>query len=173
MSLKNKITGYLLDSKVRPVLYRLSQTLNFPAKASVIKKVLVVMPRNMSLLEDANRFIQSLRKSYPNWRVELFDVDKLSEKDLNRMSLPRDEIVDKLRNAKYNFVMDLNDQPDQLSAYVALMTEAPYRLHLNADESDFFNLTFQPQTNGDGSSPRKESEFYNSLLEYLGKLFVN
>ena len=170
-NLKNKLTDYLIASKVRPVLKRLSNNMNFPEKASCISKVLVIMPRNMSMLQDANRFIQVLRKYYPGWRVELFDADKLTANDLDRMSLPREAITDKLRQAGYQFVMDLNDVADPVSAYIALMTEAAYRLHLVPEGSDYFNLTFQIHQN-DAKDRGEDDLYYDPLVKYLGKLFV-
>lgn len=164
-SIRERMTEYLIRMKARHVARRLTQSLNFPMKANTIKKVLVILPRNLDLLDRASNFVQSLRKTYPGWRVELFDVDKLSKSDLNRMHLPRPEILSKLRSAEYHFVVDLNDTEDELSGFIALMTEAPYRLHLKANGSSYYNIVYQPQQTG-------EKAYYDSLLNYLRKLFV-
>jgi len=164
-SIRDRVTEYLIRTKARAVARKLNKALNFPAKANAINKVLVILPRNLEMLDRASNFVQSLRKTFPNWRVELFDVDKLSRSDLNRMHIPRPEILHKLKSAEYSFVVDLNDSEDELSGFIALMTEAPYRLHLNANGSSYYNIVYQPQRNG-------ESTYYDSLLNYLRKLFV-
>ncbi len=164
-SLKDRVTEYLIQLKVKPVMRRLNQSLSFPISANSVKKVLVIMPRNLELLERASNFVQSLRKTYPNWRVELFDVDKLNKDDLNHLQLPRPRIVAKLKQADYQFVLDLNDYCDHLSGFIALMTEAPYRLRLQSQPSFYYNLVFHTQNNGD-------TLYYDSLLNYLRKLFV-
>ncbi|MFQ5585005.1 MAG: hypothetical protein ACE5GL_11265, partial [Calditrichia bacterium] len=66
-----------------------------------MKKVLVILPRNMDHLEGALDFVQSLWKTYPLWRVELFDVDKLDKSDLNPMRIPRPQLIQRLRKADY------------------------------------------------------------------------
>lgn len=166
-SFKNRVTEYVIRKKAEKVSRRLSQPMRFPAKSSVVSKVLVILPRNLSGLDNASNFVESLRHTYPGWRVELFDVDKLTRDDLNRMQLPKNEILEKLRKSGYHFVVDLNESLDQLAAYITLMTEAPYRLHLHtAGTSFFYNIVYQPQQNGDHHAN------YQSLLDYLGKLFV-
>ena len=163
--IKNRLTEYLISSKARPVARRIHQAINFPIRANTIEKVLIILPRKLELLGIADKFIQALRKAYPNWRVELFDIDKLTKTDLNKIKLPRQEIVDKLRNAKYHFVLDLNDNADQTAAYITLMTEARYRLQLQADGSFYYNIAYQPQK-------YDQYIYYESLLSYLRKLFI-
>ena len=164
-SISSRITDYLILVKTRPVVKRLKHSMNFPVPSKVISKVMVILPRNLALLDQASIFVQSLRKTYPAWRVELFDVDKLDRNDLNRMQLPRQEVLDRLRKADYQFVLDLNDGNDRISSYIALMTEAPYRLHMRSDGKMFYNISYQPQnTNGE--------YYYEPLLNYLRRLFV-
>lgn len=164
-SIRDRVTEYLIRLKARAVARKLNKVLNFPAKANAINKVLVILPRNLEMLDRASNFVQSLRKTFPNWRVELFDVDKLSKSDLNRMHLPRPEVLNKLKSAEYNFVVDLNDSEDELSGFIALMTEAPYRLQMKTNGSSYYNIVYQP-------NQADEAVYYDSLLNYLRKLFV-
>lgn len=165
-NVKEKIIDYILQSKVKPVMRRLNTAVNFPIQADSVKKVLVILPPKAELLHHAHQFIYALRKRYPAWRVEMFDVSKLSGDDLNRMRLPRDEILHKLKAAGYHFVIDLDESSDHLSAFITVMTEAPYRLSLTSKSATYYNLTFQPHKDG-------SNLYYKSLLEYLGKLFVH
>ena len=167
-TIKDRATNVWIKSKAEPVARRVNQSLAFPITASSIKKVLVILPRNLNLIDRASLFVQSMRKNYPTWRIELFDVDKLNKTDLNRMQLPRPEIVDRLRDAGYHLVVDLNDRFDQLSSYIALMTEAHYRLKLGSDdglEAMYYNMAFQLTNPGNGIE-------YDPLLKYLSKLFI-
>lgn len=144
--------------------------MKLPIPSKSIKKVLVILPRNLQLIDQASEFVQELRNSYPEWRVELFDVDKLNKDELNRARLPKPEILTKLRKAGYHFVLDLNDHLDQLSSYIALMTEAGYRMHSQVDESMYYNIVYQPSANGRNEKGAKLG--YEQLLNYLHHLFV-
>ena len=152
--------------KTDRVVRRLEQAMSFPIEATSVRKVLVILPRNLEMLDRASKFVQLLRQSYPNWRVELFDVDKLSKDELNPVSLPRPEILAKLKKAQYHFVLDLNDNFDQISSYIALMTEATYRLHFRGENSGYYNIVYQPK-HVEGAQLH-----YDPLLDYLQKLFV-
>lgn len=160
-----RISSAIMHLKARSVIRRVSHSLKFPTTSAVVRNVLVILPRDLLLLDSASDFVQSLKKTYPGWKVELFDVDKLGKADLNSMRLPRQPVLDKLRQADYHLVMDLNKQRDALSAYIALMTEAPYRLELQQEESIFYNMVYQPQQNGN-------QIYYEPLLNYLRRLFV-
>lgn len=164
-SIREKITDLMIDSKVKPVISRLNQSLSFPIKANAIRKVLVILPRNMEKIDAANRFVTTLRKRFPQWRVELFDIDKLNEADLNRMRFPKEEILKKLKKAGYQFVIDMDASADFLSSLITLMTEATYRLSICEKYPRYYNLTFQLHQNG-------KPVHYKPLLDYLNKLFV-
>jgi hypothetical protein len=171
MSLISKIAEKLVKIKVKPILKRVSNSLSFPVKAKEIEKVLVILPRDMTRLDEANRFVQGLKKQYPSWKVELFDVDKLTPDQYTRMRIPKDEVTAKLKSGNYHFVIDLNEIPDQTASYLALCTEAPYRLHLNSGFNEYFNLTFQPAAIED-KQQRTSNGVYTMLLSYLDRLFV-
>lgn len=164
-NLMDQLTDFLFDVKARPVTRRLERALRFPVPAGEVDKVLVILPRNLNLMDRAMGFVQSLRKTFPGWRVELFDVDKLGKGDLNRIQMPRTEILQRLREAGYHLVVDLNEHRDRLSAFITLMTEAPYRLHLHPEDSPFYNMAVQPQA-GD------IQHVYTPLLSYLRRLFI-
>ena len=62
-------------------------------------------------------------------------------------------------------MVDLNDSEDELSGFIALMTEAPYRLQMKTNGSSYYNIVYQP-------NQVDEAVYYDSLLNYLRKLFV-
>ncbi len=163
--LMDRLTQFVIHIKARPVAQRLNQSLNFPIKATEVEKVLVILPRDLHLLDRASIFVQSLRKTYPGWRIELFDVDKLGESELNHVHLPKPNVIQKLKSAHYQFVLDLNEQFDHLTGFITLMTEAPYRLHIQNEGSFFYNIVYQPQSSDRGV-------YFEPLLNYLRKLFV-
>lgn len=164
-TIKSRVTDYFIQLKTKGVARKLDSTLSFPIPSDKIKKVLIILPRNLESLDRASNFVQSLKKHYPKWRVELFDVDKLGKNDLNNMQLPKPEVVNKLKAANYNFVLDLNDSNDQVASFITLMTEAPYRMNLNRDGETSYNIAFQPQR-ADGSIR------YESVLQYLSQLIT-
>jgi|GEM_PF-4368719 len=164
-TIKNRVTDYFIQLKTKGVARKLDSTLSFPIPSDKIKKVLIILPRNLESLDRASNFVQALKKHYPKWRVELFDVDKLGKNDLNNMQLPKPEVVNKLKAANYNFVLDLNDANDQIASFITLMTEAPYRMNLNRDGETSYNIAFQPQR-ADGAIR------YESVLQYLSQLIT-
>lgn len=161
----DRLSQFVIKLKARTVARRVNQSLNFPIRANEVEKVLVILPRDLQLLDRASVFVQSLRKTYPGWKIELFDVDKLGENDLNRVHLPKTEVIQKLKSAEYQFVLDLNEQFDHLTGFISLITEAPYRLHIQTEGSIFYNIVYQPHISDHGI-------YFEPLLNYLRKLFV-
>lgn len=159
-----KITEYYINKKCRRTLNRIDSVLGFPVAASSIKKVLLFLPAHLERLDDANRFARLLRDTYQGWTVDIFDVDKLKKEDFNRLNAPNFKILTNLKDAKYDLVIDLNEEFHLTSAFLAVMTEAPYRLNLDTSGQSYFNIQYAASQAGEHSG-------YDQLLGYLQKLF--
>ena len=122
------ITKSYINRKCRRALKNINTGLDFPVAVNMVKKVLVFLPKDLQLLEEANSFTQQLRQTYNSWTVDIFDVDKLKKEDYNRFKAPNHKIVENLKDGNYNLVIDLNKQFNLTSAYLAVMTGAPYRI---------------------------------------------
>lgn len=160
-----KLTELYIYLKSRKVIKQINTMLDFPVKSKEIKKVLIVLPRELNHLDDANQFIQKLRKSYKHWKIEIIDVDKINKEDLNLLNIPAQRIIKKIKNTNYHLVIDLNEQFDLICAFIAVMSEANYRMTFNSKDQDYFNMQCYP-------TEIKNGFFYKSLFDYLQQLFT-
>ncbi len=148
--------------KALRALKKSQQAMSFPLQATSIQRVLVIMPRDLRLIEAAHDFINQLREQFPYWQVQIFDVDKLPPEKLNWMQVPRKEYIRELKNQQYDMVVDLNQQVDWLITYLAVMSGAPYRVHLESEDGQFFNIQFK----ANASTP------FEGLVNTFSRLFI-
>jgi hypothetical protein len=158
-----KLAKLYIYLKSRKVIKQINTMLDFPVKSKEIKKVLIILPRELTHLDDATQFIQELRKSYKYWKIEIIDVDKID--DLNLLNIPDQKIIEKIRNTNYHLVIDLNEQFDLVCAFIAIMSEANYRMTFNSKDQNYFNMQCHP-------ADIKNGFFYQSLFDNLQKLFT-
>lgn len=163
--LKEKLAEIYINRKTRKKLRSISQPLAFPIEADSIKNVLVILPGNLNYLEAANQFVRNLRETFSKWSVDIFDVDKISKEDLNRWNVPTDNILSRLIEVQYKLVIDLHTKFDLLSAFLAVMTEAPYRINLDYMGQPYFNIQY-------AIAGEQENRTYSPLLKKIKQLFV-
>ena len=144
------------------VLKKSQQVVNFPLRASSIQRVLVIMPRDLNHIEAAHEFINHLRQRFPSWQVQIFDVDKLPPEKLNWMQIPRKDYIQELKHQQFDMVIDLNQQVDWLITYLVVMSGAPYRVHLESEDGQFFNIQFK----GNHTIP------FEGLVHTFTRLFI-
>lgn len=154
-----------INLKCRRILKRGNNKLDFPVQAKEVKKVLVLFPKEVEHLTDANEFVQKLRAEYPRWSVEIFDVDKINPKERNILRMPNRTLSNRLRKKNYNMVIDLNVPLDTVCAFIAMVSEATYRVKLANEDQRYFNMQC-------ASSKENQRFFYQPLLEYLQNLFI-
>ncbi len=148
--------------KARQALKKIQHAMSFPLHATSIQRVLVIMPRDLNLMEAAHQFINRLRETFPFWDVQMFDVDKMPKEKLNWMGVPSKEYIQELKNRQYDMIIDLNRQTDWLITYLTVMSGAPYRVHVENEDGSFFNIQVKTGT----QSP------YSGLIEAFTRLFV-
>jgi hypothetical protein len=160
-----KLAEVYIHLKSRKVLKRINIMLDFPVQSKEVKNILVILPRGLSHLDDANDFVQKLRKIYPRWKIKIFDVDKIDKEHLNYLRVPDREIIQTIRNTSYHMAIDLNEHFDMISAFVSVMSEAAYRITFNKQDQKYFNMQCYPASGRNGF-------FYNALLDYVQWLFI-
>ncbi len=151
-----------MERRARRALKKMHHAMSFPLHATSIRRVWVIMPRDLQYIEAAHQFINELRQKFPFWDIQLFDVDKLPQEKLNWMHIPNKEYIADLKNQHYDMVIDLNRQMDWLVVYLAVMSGAPYRVHLENEDGEFFNIQFKAN--------RKAP--FSGLIETFSHLFV-
>jgi hypothetical protein len=160
-----KLAQLYIHLKSRKVLKQINSMLDFPIKSREIKNVLILLPCQLNHLDDANKFVRNLRKNYRSWNIQIFDVDKINHTDLNILKLPDQKTVQNIKQANYQLVIDLNEEFDLISAFIAVMSEANYRLTFTTQNQNYFNMQCHPANANNGF-------FYESLLDYIQNLFV-
>ncbi len=162
--LKRIIRDWLINLSSRKSLKSLKKTLALPIAANSIGKILVILPRNLTEIENATNFVYFLRRDYPAWKIDIFDVDKISGEDLNFLGIPRSRILKKIQQQEYDLIINLNPDADSLINYFTIQSGAPYRLHLNDFQNPYYNITYHTE------SPSEDD--YASLKTYIQKIFV-
>ena len=70
--------------------------LSLPIQARTVKNVLVILPRNLKLMDEALHFLEQLKQQYSFWKIEILDIDKLTPEQYNFWKLPSDQFVEQL-----------------------------------------------------------------------------
>ena len=164
-AITDKLSGIYIYQKSRKRLKKANVVLDFPVKAKEIRNALIIFPRGSDHSDDTRRFVKEIKKYYESWSVEIFEVDKISEADLNILKLPNQSITKKISEANFGLVIDLNDRFDKVNAFLAAMSGAAYRISFNNDDQPYFNMQC--------SSGRNSHEFFfQPLFNYLQRLFI-
>jgi len=164
-SLKKALRDWLIGLKSKKLLKSRRQTFQLPAAALSIHKVLVILPRQLNEIESATNFVYRLKKTYPSWKIDIFDVDKLEPTDFTVFGLPKGELLNRIQQQQYDFIIDLNTSMDLLIGYFAIKSGAVFRLHLSDDSNPYYNIAYHTD------SPSQNN--FASLQSYIEKIFVH
>ncbi|RMG63517.1 MAG: hypothetical protein D6715_11180 [Calditrichaeota bacterium] len=118
-----------------------SRQLTFPIPGERVHRVLAVLPGQLENLDRATAFVYRLRQVYPEWKIDLFDPDKIPEQETGFTGLPKKPFLDQLRQEGYELVINLSAGGDLYRNYLVLASGAPYRLALFTDADPFYNIT--------------------------------
>jgi len=140
-------------------------SVSVPLSPGKVKSVLIVLPRQMELVDAAVSLVHDLKKEFPAWRFMVLDMDKVLSHKLNRLDLPNNQFIQELSDNSFDLVLDLNDGYDLRVAYLLVKLKIPYRLHLSEIPNNYYNIFVQ---SGD-----KNSQDFTYVLRYLKKIFVN
>ena len=140
---------------------RENNSLQLPVAARQVSRVLIMLPYGVEKLDAASEFVRKLRAEYPSWEVEVFDADKLSESEKNKLNLPQEMVVQRISAGRFDLVIDLHTQFDLSSAYLALVTGAAYRIHFQEEDNYFYNIRLN----------RYRSAKFDELLHRVQELF--
>ncbi len=152
----------IMQHRARRELKKIKSAIHFPVQASSIQRVLVILPRDLQLIEPAHQFVNQLRQAFPAWHIQMFDVDKLPAEKLNWLKIPDSAYIQELKSQQFDMVIDLNRHGDWLVTYLAVMSGAPYRVQVENGDKQFFNI----QYNTHQDAP------FGGLIEAFSRLFI-
>lgn len=161
LGFKGTLAEKLVGWKTRKMRRRKMDGLRLPVSPRQVSRVLVILPHRADLLDAASEFVRELRAAYSAWQVEVFDADKLSGSEKNKLNLPQESVVKRIAGGNFNLVIDLHTQFDLSSAYLSLMTGAAYRIHCQEEDNYFYNIRLS----------RCHSANFDGLLRRLRELF--
>ena len=151
--------------KTRLPLKELNSQANiFPIPSKIITHTLVILPKQLEYLDPAVDLVNELQKEYPLWRYMMLDMDKIIGDKLNRLHLPSNGFISKLKEENFELVIDLNPEFDYRIGYLIVMLRIPYRIYLLSDIIPFYNINIK------GNFFQVKN--YKGLINYLKTIFT-
>ncbi|NLT49833.1 MAG: hypothetical protein GXX85_02820 [Ignavibacteria bacterium] len=170
-NLKNKLALYFLRKSYKRAKADKKIEYDFFRKSS---KYLIVMPDSDEDYQNSFHIIRYLAKKkknvsvfIPEYKMNLFDKSLKCEiityglSDKTKLNLPSKEIIEKLKEKKYDAILDLNKSENLYFAGVALLPECKIRAGVNKQKTkQFYNVLFNISENNSEIS-------YRNLLNSL------
>ena len=165
----NRIKPFLTEKYVKYKTWRLFKEIDktpmtIPMPAERVRNVLIILPREVELVDSAVALIRKLRKHFSRWNYMVLDLDKVLTHKLNRLNLPNQNFLQELEKNAFDLVINLNYKFDIRTAYLVVMLKIPYRINLFPAYDEFYNVVIHPR--------KDNSRNFNFVLEYLQTIFV-
>lgn len=143
------------------------------------KKILLILPSDYEDSQVACSAFKTLKEKLQDAEITIIaegirsisitdilktKVIRISEAYINKFSLPRKVLLDRIYESTYDLAIDLNLEFLLYSAYICKVSGAKYRIGFTSKHSDaFFNIQFN------FDKTQKPTEVYNHLVDYLKK----
>ncbi|GAB4331213.1 MAG: hypothetical protein Kow0037_07610 [Calditrichia bacterium] len=148
MGLKRKIADWIVKRAIRKNQKSGAfGDLLLPIETGKIENVLVILPTQMELVENALNFFHRLKKTFENWKFVVLDVTKIETNNLNKLGLPNAAFLEKLKQQDAHLIIDLNTADNLKSIHIVNSLNAPYRLSIRKTEYAVYNLHFSGRDN--------------------------
>ena len=140
-SLKLRFAPLFVWWKTFANLRRLNKIpLQLPKSALEIKNVLILLPLNPEFVDAAMTMVRHLRQHFRVWHYMVLDVNRIPAEQLDSFHLPVQSFLDNLIANDFQLVIDLNFEPDLRVKYLIGLLNITYRLSVQSQESDYYNL---------------------------------
>jgi hypothetical protein len=140
---------------------------DYPANINKIKKILLIFPADRKDKTEYRAFISALNEIFSKAKVSTFQIKDLRLHEQNWFGVPNERYLDELRSEGFDMIIDLNEQPDKICAYICALSRAPVRINLTSGKYDHvYNLYFRSGEN------KPVTERYNLILDNLKKLKI-
>ncbi len=132
---------------------------------SRVKKILVIRPTIIINEQAVQLFIQKLNQIFSNCQISTFEISMLRKSDVNWLGVPNNAYLNRIRDEKFDLLIDLNSELDKVCTYLGALCEASMRIHLSEGKFDkIYNL----QIRTDENAPLTTR--FDTLIIYLSKL---
>jgi hypothetical protein len=164
-SIKSNIARSLVSWRTRSNYKQLSKNdVYFPASASEIKNVLILLPLNEAHQDAAMTLVRHLRQHFKKWHFMILDVSKIPVEQLDCFNLPSPDFVDELAKNDFQLVLDLNFEHDLRNRYLIGRLKIPYRLHLQFSDLATYNMFAQIKPD--------DFKSFDHVFDYLQSSFI-
>lgn len=152
---------------------------NLTGFLSKANKILILLPSNYEDSQVACIAFKNMKEKLQKTEltiiaegirsIPMFDslksrVIRISEVHINKFSLPRKTLLDRIQESTFDVAIDLNLDFLLYSAYICKASGARYRIGFTGKYSDiFYNIQFN------FNKSQKPIEIYNHLVDYLQK----
>jgi len=137
---------------------------DYSRQLSEAKKILIILPviyQNVQLIND---FKSNLADAYPKSSISTFGITSLRKSDMNWLGVPGKEYLIRLREEKFDLLIDLNEQQDRVCTYLSALSNAPMRIHFSEGKFDrIYNLQIRTEI----TAPLNVK--IQTLINYLAK----
>jgi len=145
----NFIKKILLTRFLNTKLFFMREKTNitdFPENLKNVKKILIILPRDRAEEVNVRKYIPEFFKIFDSCRITKLDLFNLKENDKNWFGAPNKFYLTKIKNDKFDLVVDLNSNHDILCTYLTATSGAPLRIHLAQGRFDkIYNIQIRPE----------------------------
>ncbi|MCS7052558.1 MAG: hypothetical protein NZM09_02355 [Ignavibacterium sp.] len=173
--IKEKIAYYIIKKYLKKKKY--NSNLTFTESFSNSFDFLIIMPTDESDFRNSFQvieFIENHNKTIliflNDFKVALLPIKfrnktfSFNLNDINKLNLPKKELIDKLIKLKFDMVIDLNRIDSLFHSYVANLVGAKFRIGMNKKKAaEFYNVIFSDHSN-------ESSIFYSNFVSFI-KMF--
>lgn len=165
LSSPNFIKNYFLDKLIDTRLFFLRETTNvtnFIGAIKSAKKILIILPKNRAEEVASREYIKKIYQIFDTSKISKLDIQTLRKIDINWLGVPNKNYISKIRDERFDLLIDINSYHERLCSYLGALIESPMRIHLSPGKFDkIYNLQFRT-----GKKTPVADRFKN-LINYL------
>ena len=164
----NPIKNYFLEKLVTTRLFLLKEknpVTNFMQEMNHVKKILIILPVRVQASQAVQVFINKMNSTFSASEISTFETSMLRKRDVNWLGIPNSAFLNNIREEKFDLLIDLNSEQDNVCTYLGALSDAPMRIHLSEGKYDkIYNLQIRTDTEAPLSTR------FDTLIIYLSKL---
>lgn len=123
------------------------------------------MPADRKNKIEFRSFISGLNEIFSKAKVSTFQIKDLRLHEQNWLGVPNERYLNELRAEDFDLIIDLNEEPDKICAYICALSRAPVRINLTSGKYDHvYNLYFRSEDD------KSVTDRYNLILDNLKRL---
>jgi hypothetical protein len=135
----NFIKNYFLEKLLNARLHLMRENkeiTNFIEGIRVVKRILIILPRDRANEIIARKYLSGLRKIFKATQISTLDIINFREDDVNWLGLPNNFYISKFRDQQFDLLIDLNSYHEPLCSFLGAKIAPPLRIHFSRGKFD-------------------------------------